>query len=911
VVLLLSAVCATLTVALVTAAPARPPASPSRPRFLHVTTANGLAHKWVQAIHRDSRGFVWFGTQDGLNRFDGVSLKTYRYDAADEYSLPSSTVRAITEDGSKRLWVLSGWGRKGLALYDRDRDRFERFLPNPAGTVGNDVRSLIEDRQGRLWLATDAGAVLFDPEARSYKVFALPIEEGSTPPFATKVLEDRHGRLWVGTGVGLFQLARDGGRYSRYGSAPSASGNREVTDLLEDETGALWVAYENGGGLARVDPETGSERLFLPREGDRGSLSDASLHCLAAAGEGRIYVGTQNGLNVLELRTGRFTRMLPDLEDRRSLSSASIWALHEDVQGVLWVGTFNGGVDVLSTRGNQFGYLRAGHGGLSDPHVAAVLEDDQNRIWVGTDGGGLNKVDRANGQISYYRHDPKDPTTIGSDAVLTLCQDRRRRLWIGGWDAGIGLLDPASGKVTRFRHREGDPASLGNDSVFMIQELRSGELLLATQGGTDIFDPDRRRFSRLSERCPGAGLDHQFVAIEGRDGDLWLGGQIDAEHIDLKNRVVTTYAYEPANDRSLPPGWVLAIHEDSRGNVWIGTEGGLLSLAAGSLAPRRYTTADGLPHDSVTNILEDASGALWLSTNRGLAKMLDAVSRPERPRFLYFDADDGLEGIEFTRGAAFRSASGEVFLGGSHGLNSFMPDAIRQNPTPPPIVFTGLKVLGHAVRPALPGSPLATSISETETLTLPYTANVMTLEFAALNFIVPTKNRYRYRLEGFDREWSPISADRTATYTNLAPGRYVFRVRAANNDGVWNESGAALRIVITPPFWQTWWFRALGLLAIAAGLAAAHRTRVAQLRQRERELKARVEEELARVKILRGLLPICACCKKVRDDHGYWSQIESYIADHSEADFSHGLCPDCVKEYYPEYADAVLTKRPR
>ena len=254
------------------------------------------------------------------------------------------------------------------------------------------------------------------------------------------------------------------------------------------------------------------------------------------------------------------------------------------------------------------------------------------------------------------------------------------------------------------------------------------------------------------------------------------------------------------------------------------------------------------------------------------------------------------------------SATGEVFLGGSHGLSSFYPDEIRQNPVPPPIVFTELTVLNRTVRPALPGSPLESSITETDTLTLPYTANVMTLTFAALNFVVPTKNRYRYRLEGFDREWSPISAERTATYTNLAPGRYVFRVRAANNDGVWNEKGAQLRIVITPPFWQTWWFRALGLLAIATGLSAAYRARVSQLRQRERELKARVEEELARVKVLRGLLPICACCKKVRDDHGYWGQIESYIAEHSEADFSHGLCPDCVKQYYPEYAEAVLSK---
>jgi ligand-binding sensor domain-containing protein len=388
-------------------------------------------------------------------------------------------------------------------------------------------------------------------------------------------------------------------------------------------------------------------------EGDETSLSDASVLCHAAAGEGRFYIGTEHGLNVLEFRTGRFTRLLPDVEDPRSLSSASIWSLYLDAQGVLWVGTFNGGVNVLSTVGNRFGYLRAGHGGLSDPHVATVLEDGQGQLWIGTDGGGLNRLDRARGRFTYFRHDPKDPATIGSDAVLTLCQDRRRRLWVGCWDGGLGLVDPASGHVTRFRHREGDPASLTNDSVFMIRELRTGELLLATQGGTDLFDPETRRFSRLSARYPGAGLSGQFVGIEDPQGNLWLGGQADAKHVDVGTGVVTTYAHDPRDPRSLPAGWVLAIHVDSRGNVWIGTEGGLFSLSAGGRA-RRYTTADGLPHDSVTNISRTRAVACGCRRTTGSPR----CSTPSRSRAATLPVlrrDDGLEGIELLRGA--RSAA--------------------------------------------------------------------------------------------------------------------------------------------------------------------------------------------------------------------------------------------------------------
>ncbi len=825
-------------------------------RFDHLTVEDGLSNSWVHAIIKDSRGFVWFGTDDGLNRYDGGGIKVYRHDPKDPHSLPSPVVAALVEDGKKRLWVASGWGKRGVARYDRERDRFERFLPNGDQPTGNDVRALIADRQGQLWLGTDNGVARLDPDSGAMKRFPRVSDERATAPEASvlALLEDRQGRLWVGTGDGLSQFDRETGRYSRWSKAPETAITDAVMDLLEDEDGGLWVATL-GGGLYCLDANAGRATRYLPDARDPNSISHAGVRRLAADGKGRLYVGTENGgLNVLDLRTRRFTSFLPDPEDDTSLRSASIWSMCFDDQGILWLGTYLDGVDYLSPLGQRFQRIRARRGGLSDPHVIAAMEDHLGNLWIGTDGGGLNKLDGKSGTFTHYRHDPKDPTTIGADAVGALLEDSEHNVWIGGWGGGLGRIDPASGRVTRFRHDPRDPRSLVSDRVWRILELSTGELLVVTHVGADLFDRRTRVFTRLTERYPGAGEGALFNAAEDKDGRLWLVGNVFVGVLDRRTRRVQRYRNDPQDPNSLGAGWTEAVQIDSAGNVWLGTQGGLTCIAAGTGKLRRYTTEDGLPNNAIRSIAEDSSGNLWLGTNRGLSKLANAVQVPDQPKFLSFDVHDGLQGYEFARNAAFHGRSGRVFFGGSRGLNWFIPEQIQQNPHAPTVVFTDLRVFNHPTLIGAPGSPLTKSITETSALTLSYRDSVVTFEFAALDFVLPQKNRYSYKLEGFDKDWTPWGPQHAVTYTNLPYQSFTLLVRATNNDGVQSSQPAALKIRVKPPFWRAGWFYFLLAVALAAAVVWGVRLRLRAIEARGRELEAKVEERTNDLQTERDLL---------------------------------------------------------
>jgi len=815
-------------------------------RFEHITTDDGLSRSFVLAILKDSQGFLWFGTQDGLNRYDGRSLTVYLNDPKDPESLPSSLAGVLYEDSKKRLWVGSSWAAEGLALYDRARDRFKRFRPAP-GHGGSEVGAIIEDRQGQLWVGTDEGVARFDPEAGTFKVFPLPFAD-PTAPIAVPVrslLEDRRGVLWVGTTAGLLTFDRASGRYARWNTGsedPVGLNHGGIYDLLEDEEGMLWVPTL-GGGLFRIDPATGRETHYRSDPSNSQGLGHPRVRKLASDGQGHIYVGTENGgLDVLDRASGRFTHFRADIEDETSLNSDSIWALRMDDQGILWIGTAKGGVNVLSPLSQRFELLRARRGGLTDPHVGSVLEDSRGDLWIGTDGGGIDRLDRRSGRFTHYRHDPKNPATIATNSILAMLEDPRGKLWVGGWAAGLARLDPASGRAIRYRHDERDPSSIVSDNVWSVTALRTGELLVATHGGVDVVDPRTGRFSRLSARFPGAGRAITNFAFEDREGDLWILTLDSVEHVEHSTGKVTIHTNDPKDPTSRPPGMVHIAYVDSLGNTWIGTQGGLWLIARGGDRRRRYTTADGLPHDNVNNILEDNSGNLWLSSNRGLVCMLDAVHPAEKPKFQYFDVHDGLQGQEFTERTAFKSRSGEMFFGGPRGLNIFRPDAIRLNLLPPRVVFTDLRILNKSAGMGAPGSPLTMAITQTEALTLSYRHSMVTFEFAALNFLLPQKNQYAYKLEGFDSAWNYVGTQRTATYTSLPPGRYALRVKAANNDGVWNEAGTRLALTVLPPFYRALWFRLLVLLTIAAGLAFAYRRRTARMHLHAKELAAKVDE---------------------------------------------------------------------
>jgi PAS domain S-box-containing protein len=860
--LLRSALVLALVVPVLLGMPRASDAQSTRFRFRHLGVEDGLSHGWVRSLHRDSRGYLWIGTLDGLNRFDGSRFVHYRHEPSDPTGLASSEIWTVYEDSRKRLWVGS---EGGLYLYDRERDRLERHpLHDPGKTsTAEVVRAIAEDRSGRLWVGTMAGLCLYDTGTKAVRRFVRdPSDAGTLSSSAVMALAfDRRGRLFVGTRSGVDRWDADRDRFVNVVSQlesqePGISVSVEA--MYVDEADALWFATW-GAGLFRLDPASGALRQYLPRPKGGAGIGSARVLRVAGDGRGTVYVGLENeGLGLLDTASGAFTHYRPDVADPAALSSNSVWALLLDAQGILWIGTFNGGLDYVLPLGQQFGLVRARPGELRSPHVTSIVEDHNADLWIGTDGGGLSHLDRETGRFAHYQHEGSKPDSLSSNAVLSLFEDRNQQLWIGTWAGGLMRRDGRTGRIVRYRPDPDRPGALADACIWTIIEDSHGNLLLGGQSsGVQVLDRQRKQFSPLAGRYPGTVVEGNVrVVVEDAHENLWLSRAADAashgydavQFVDTKTRQVTEYRSDPASPddpKTLAPGRVYTIFPDSRGNVWIGTAGGLSCMEAGRRAMRRYTTAHGLPVNAITAILEDRAGNLWLSTTRGLAKLEDAVSLPDRPRVLVFEEQDGLQGNEFRSGAAFRSPSGRMYFGGQRGLTHFLPDAIRRNSFVPPVVLTGLRLFQRPVVGGAPESPLRTAAGEAREIVLRPGQSDVTFEFAALNLVLPGQNQYAYTLEGFDASWSRVGSQRSATYTNLPHGDFVFRVRASNNHGLWNDQGLAIAVRVEPRWHERPALRALMLLLLGFSIFVGYGLRTRQLRARERELTRRVDERTA------------------------------------------------------------------
>jgi ligand-binding sensor domain-containing protein len=686
-------------------------------RFDHLTVEDGLSNTWIRAILKDSRGFLWFGTQGGLNRYDGRRFIPYRHDPEDEHSLLVSTATALFEDSKDRLWV----GADVLHLYDRERDRFDRVPLDPESTTSNQqpVRAIREGRDGVLWVATENGLYQYDPESGALHRFEFDAGNRNSLSASSvrALLVDQRSRLWVGTARGLDRYDAQRERFARVlprAGGPQGLSALDVETIAEEDDGTLWVGTI-GQGLLRFDPGTGAVKQYLPDSRNPTSLSSPRVLSLLAAGNGTLYVGVENGgLDVLDTTTEEFTHHLPDPEDSGSLGSISIWSLMQDDQGILWIGTFNAGVDFSSPLGQRFGLIKASRDGLSDPHVTAVIEDHRGDLWIGTDGGGLNRLDRRTGRFTHFRHDPGNPNSLGSNAVLSLCEDDQHGIWIAMWAGGLQRLDPGTGRFYSYRRIDGDAGSLPDVNVRFVRQDSQGQILIGTQDqGARILDPATGRFGPLMRRDSGMTTTGTVSVItEDSQGNLWLSVPAGAYRVNRRTGRATAYEPDPEDPAAIVGGGVNSIFVDGRGQVWIGSAAGLSVIDPNGRVVRHYGAADGLPSDSIADVLEDAAGNVWVSTMRGLARMEDGVSLPEKPNVMRFDVHDGLQGYEFKSGAAFRSPSGEMFFGGQRGLNTFQPEEIEPNPHVPPVVLTGFRIFNQPPLIGAPGSPLTKAISE-------------------------------------------------------------------------------------------------------------------------------------------------------------------------------------------------------
>jgi ligand-binding sensor domain-containing protein len=868
------------------AAPHRPPS-----RFLRLSTEHGLSNDTVRAILQDRGGFLWIATEDGLSRYDGYGFTVFRRDPARQDGLPDNIVTALCEDSRGRLWVGT---LGGLSLFDREHETFTLRLPLRSQ---DDVRAIAEDRQGALWVGTTAGLYRLgrDQEApiRYSKRDGDP--ESLSHDLVSAVHEDHLGRLWIGTfGGGLNLFDPEKGRFVRYRhdpADPQSLSDDNVWGIAEDARGEIWVAT-NGGGVSVLDRARRHFRQYRFRTDATLVRNELATPVVYRDRSGLMWVGTDGGgLFRYVPEDGSFIPYRHDPAVTESLSGNVIRAIHQDAQGNLWVGTYSRGLNLL--RRERLRFLHYTHNpkdpaSLSTDSVKCFMEDRHGVIWVGTEDGGLHRFDEDTGSFVRY---PRG----GAGSIMAIHEDGRGRIWVGTYGDGLELFDPVRGRFSPFRHAAEQDRPSAVDEVWSLLEESPDVLWLGTDDGVIRLETETGRITR--RRYPESepsGRDRNSVRSLLRDhrGDLWIGTLGGVDRLQSDGSLVH-YQHDAHDPRSLSHDWAMSLHEDGRGRIWIGTYGGGLNRFDPETETfEAFRGEAGLPSDMVLAILEDEVGRLWLSTSRGLCRFDPGAKAAET-----YDLTNGLESLPFVPGAALRTRHGSMLFGGPSGFYDFDPRNIAPNPKVPPIALTALRVFAQPPRTI----PLAAA----DAVTLASSENAFSLDFAMLDFTFPRRNRYAYKLEGVDDRWISLGAKRDVTFSRLDPGTYLFRVKGSNADGVWGEKGTSLTIVIRPPFWSTWWWRATALGVLALLLLVAHRARVRRLEQSEAALQHQVEEALSRVKVLRGLLPICPSCKKVRDDQGYWKRIEAYVHDHSEASFSHSICPTCMTWLYPEQARAI------
>lgn len=823
--------------------------------FVHFGTAQGLSHSNVICTIQDSRGFMWFGTREGLDRYDGYNFTVFKNKVGDDKSLANNLIQGIVEDAQGYLWI-GTWGG-GVDRYDRNTEQFTHFQHNPADPASlssNVVLCLLLDSRGRLWVGTDDGGLnrMDSPGRFTHFVYRKNDDRSLSCNSVKSLCEDADHRIWVATlGGGLDLLDEQTGTFKRmmHTRRPESIGNNLVACVFEDSHRRLWVGTY--GGLDLLDRKSGNFIHIGKKGRDTTGLGSNTINSLGEDGEGNTWIGTENdGLVILD-SANVYHHYLHDDIDPGSLGTNSLYGIYRDTKKNMWIGSFAGGLDFVNWDNRKFTHYRhtASPHSLSDNHVLCIYEDHQDQLWVGTDGGGLNLFDRKTEQFTHYKHIDGNAATICGNYVLRVLEDHENNFWVGTWADGLTIFNPRAGTYRHFRNDPEDPRSLSSNNAWALCEDRDRRMWVGTYGGgLELYDPAAQSFVhyRHQEDDPNSlGNDKIHAILQDSKGRMWIG--MDGGGMDLFDPLTGHFAHyrHTTAANSLCSDYVNNITEDKWGNLWISTTEGLCRYQVNANLFTTYTTRDGLPDDVIFGVLEDSTDHFWISTNKGLCRF-----DPRQRHAQNFGVADGLQANEFKEQAYCASRSGLFYFGGVNGFNVIPPYHIKAEPYDPPLVMTGFQVFNREVPIGGRGhdpSPLARSITETQAITLPYNSSVFSFSWATLNYTDKGKKQYAYMLDGFDKSWNYVGVDRSATYTNLDPGTYTFHVRGLNNDGEWSNKVLSLQLVITPAFWMTWWFRLLVLLLVIGGGVYFYRLRIDTINSLNRELERQVQERTERL----------------------------------------------------------------
>ncbi len=811
-------------------------------KFERLSLEKGLSQSYVYNIYQDSTGFLWFGTQEGLNRFDGLKFTVFKNKREDKKSLANNYVKALHEDSDGILWV--GCMKDNLSGYDKEMEHFQNISLDDDATVQRSslVTAVIEDSDRNLLIGTfDGGLKKYIKSSNTISHF---LDKDNTELFFSPediscLLTDCNGNIWIGTWKeGVFIYDKSKNLISNFNEAFAGTDRIEgncINSLFEDSDRNIWICKANGLDLFN----TSCQRLEKYLKEIRTDVSswDEGVNCITQDKNKNIWIGSRNsGLFKIECDK-KVNRYNFDKHDPRSISSDSILSVYVDRSNVLWIGTRNSGICNTDCERKKFfniAKIRTETGAFRIVNaVTSIFKDKHNRLWVGTAREGLHLFDR-NGDSGKINEKAINSGAFSNKIISGITEDSVDNIW-------ISIL--SGDELIKYDKREETfkTFKISKDDGIHSLVNHDNNLILGTVGtGVLNFDTDREIFESFrldSKSLSILSNETIFCILKDSQNNLWIGTINEGLYeYDIKEDVLTNFRNEENDPGSISDNFITCLYEDSKETLWIGTySGGLNKLDRATGKFIKYTSSHGL-HDNIKGILEDDNNVLWLSTYCGIYRF-DPLSHEVRN----FDFSDGLQSSEFNDGAFFKDNDGVMYFGGINGVTYFKPEEIVDNPHTPNIVITDFEIFNESVTGSAGNPFLKKNIIYADEINLTYRESVFSFRFAALIFNNPQKNQYAYMMEGFDKDWTYSGDRRRVTYTNLDPGEYVFRVKGSNNDGIWNEEGTSIKINITPPYWKTWWFKGLSLLGLVAATGYSYRQRLEKL---EKETKA--QEEFSR-----------------------------------------------------------------
>ncbi len=821
-------------------------------KFEHVNEKQNLSHNSIIDISQDREGFLWFGTIDGLNRFDGYSCKIFKHNENDPASLSSNFVHQIYEDSKGWLWITTRDG--GLNKFNKKTETFTHYRHNPAdaNSLSNDkVSAIVEDSSGKFWITTDDGLDLLDPRTGKFEHFTYDQNNSNSPSnkALSGLFKDKDGVIWITSVNGMTRFDPVKKIFKRFyhdKKNPNSLNDNFVQYIYKDEDDMLWITTR-GGGLTRYDEKNNKFHLYFPKEHKKGDTKIPFFGTIIPYDKKSLLIGSDGqGLFLFDKEKKSFSSFENDPDNTSSVSSNKISDIFRDDQNNFWVGTWGGGVNKIIRQANKF--IRYSNNpfdnnSLAGNFVFAILKDRSGNVWVGTSSGGLNKLGKDQKKFIHYLKKTGDKNSLSGNTVGAIFEDRHGYLWIAS--DGLNRFDVKNNKFKIFRYDPGNKNSISSNDIKCITEDSKGNVWIGVEGGAGgvcKYDINSGIWTRYFSDQENPILV-RFI-YEDKNYNLWFGTYRDGLiKFDPESGKTTRYKNNPHDPFSISYNDIRQITETKNGEMWIATYGGGINKFERQTG-KFYSLKekDGLSNNFTYAILEDDEENLWISTNYGITKY-----NRKNNSFKIYTVEDGLQNNEFNTGAFYKAQDGEMFFGGVNGFNRFYPGNMENNNHIPPVYFTSFKILDKEIN-------TDSSILFKKNIELSYFDKFFSVEFAALDYSLPSNNNYEYKLEGFDDAWIKAGHRRFASYTNLDPGKYTLRVKASNNDDAWNNDGASLNIIVTPPFWRTWWFITLcGFAALSTLVGTVRYYSTKKLKERIYDLEKEKAVQKERERISRDL----------------------------------------------------------